>query len=112
MTGNSEKPQLWEGALFAPNLDELVALSEMSRDEMQDRRDELAEIVPKRQYGDGIETYDDFILPQHAATSGQARAAKELYWLRSHLGEIEPRFPSEDTGFFCKGCPRGTQISA
>ena len=48
----------------------------------------MVEIVPKRQYGDGVETYRDFIRHQHVRDVNQRAAAKELYWVRVWRGEI------------------------
>lgn len=93
-------PKLWQGDVDQVSLDELLCLHDMSFEERQARRDELAKIVPKRRYGDGTETYEDFIQPQHAADPAQAAAAKELFWLRTDLGEIEHSDPNAESTRF------------
>jgi hypothetical protein len=92
--------ELWQGSLYQLSLDEMIVLHDMVREQRQSRRDALARIVPKRLYGDGTETYEDFILPQHGEDPGQAAAAKELYWLRAFLNEIEPSNPNSESTLF------------
>ena len=75
----THRPTLWQGDLYSVSMDEMSLLSRLSPVELSARRTELAEIVPRRQYGDGVETFEDFIHPQHATDENQSVAAKELY---------------------------------
>ncbi len=73
-----------------PKLEDLLALQEMPRVELVAFRERLAAKVTKRSYGDGLETYEDFILPQYAETQEMFEDAKQLYWVRVQLGELGP----------------------
>lgn len=101
-----DKSTLWQGDLYSVSIDEMSLLSNLSSEELGARRAKLAEIVPKRQYGDGVETHEDFIRPQHAKDEVQQAAAKELHWVRVWLGEIERTNPKEDTDGFAKAATR------
>ncbi|GAA3868005.1 hypothetical protein [Celeribacter arenosi] len=100
MTGASDEPKLWQGELYSVVKEELLSLVTTSLSDKEARRHTLAALVPTRTYGDGTDTYEDFIRPEHAATSEQAAAAKELYWLRVSLGEITSERPTDETTFF------------
>ena len=96
----TETSEAWQGDLYELSLGELLALQDMSLADKQARRDELARVVPTRDYGDGTDTYEDFIEPQHATGPEQAAAAKELFWIRSDLGEIERIHPNAESDLF------------
>ncbi|PJE28863.1 hypothetical protein SAMN06297129_1286 [Pseudooceanicola antarcticus] len=96
----TETLEAWQGDLYELSLGELLALQGMSLADKQARREELARVVPTRDYGDGTDTYEDFIEPQHATGPEQAAAAKELFWIRSDLGEIERLYPNAESDLF------------
>lgn len=79
----------WRHADNLPDFDEMLAFRDLSQDELCELRDALQKIVPRRQFGDGVETYEDFIRPQHAQTPEMFKAAKDLLWVRGLLGEVK-----------------------
>lgn len=96
----TDVPELWQGSLYQLSLEELIVLNDMPNSQRQARREALAQIVSKRVYGDGTETYEDFILPQHGQDPAQAAAAKELYWLRVFLNEISNQGSDSESTLF------------
>lgn len=79
----------WRGQSDTFELDEFVSLNELSKEALHELTETLQAKVPKRQYGDGVETYEDYILPHHADTQGMFKAAKQLQLIRMLQGDIE-----------------------
>jgi len=83
----SDTNDAWRMHGDMPDLDMMLGLSEMTQQELRDRLERLQTIVPMRQYGDGLETYEDYLAPQHAETEAMFNAARELSLIRGVLGK-------------------------
>jgi hypothetical protein len=84
--------------LSAPiELDFILEFSAMSRDDLLALKADLITRVPKRQFGDGVGVFEDFIRPHHAQTHDMFEDANRLYWARKLLDEFESDDFSEDS---------------
>ncbi len=110
MPEKDEQEHGWRELLEAGKYWQVVGITSLPESELREMIAILESVVPQRQFGDGMETYTDFIRPEEATSSEIAGAARLLEGAQSWLHNRSDRHIVSAEELFAKPIAKAVSV--